>query len=204
MNNYNKGYVRMKKVKIFLTLLTIAIVVAPIAVEVLLYHDNLFGLIVPAQITDIINDEGGGTSIGNGNGLDSLLNSQFEMPQPVGEPQYDPATKTVAYTFSFTNPLPTAVEVDDVRAGIVSHNDGFFIGNMTIDEPLKLDPGQTANITALLILSDDAITYLQTKSETQSSINIDLTDLNVNLAGLQVQLDKQNVGDFDIPSQVFG
>ena len=204
MNNYNKGYVRMKKVKIFLTLLTIAIVVAPIAVEVLLYHDNLFGLIVPAQITDIINDDGGGTSIGNGNGLDSLLNSQFEMPQPVGEPQYDPATKTVAYTFSFTNPLPTAVEVDDVRAGIVSHNDGFFIGNMTIDEPLNLDPGQTANITALLILSDDAITYLQTKSETQSSINIDLTDLNVNLAGLQVQLDKQNVGDFDIPSQVFG
>jgi len=129
-----------------------------------------------------------------------LLNSEFEMPQPVGDPRYDPATKTVSYTFSFTNPLPTAIEVDDFRAGIISHNDGFFIGNMTINEPLKLDPGQTSDITALLILSEDAINYLQTKSETQSSINIDLVDLNVNLAGLQVQLDRQNVGDFDIPS----
>ncbi len=194
----------MKKVKIFLTLLTIAIVVAPIAIEVLLYHDNLLGLIIPSEITDIVSGNDGGNSNGNSNGLDSLLNSEFEMPQPVGDPHYDPATKTVAYTFSFTNPLPTAIEVDDVRAGIISHNDGFFIGNMTIDEPLKLDPGQTADITALLILSDDAINYLETKSETQSSINIDLVDLNVNLAGLQVQLDRQNVGDFDIPSQVFG
>jgi len=194
----------MKKVKIFLTLLTIAIVVTPIAIEVLLYHDNLFGLIIPSEITDIVTGNDGINSIGNGDGLDGLLNSQFEIPQPVGEPQYDPATKTVAYTFNFTNPLPTAIEIDDVRAGIISHNDGFFIGNMTVDEPLKMDPGQTADITALLILSDDAISYLQTKSETQSSINIDLADLNVNLAGLQVQLDRQNVGDFDIPSQVLG
>ena len=64
MNNHNKGYDRMKKVKIFLTLLTIAIVVAPIAIEVLLYHDNLLGLIIPSEITDIVNGNDGGNSNG--------------------------------------------------------------------------------------------------------------------------------------------
>ena len=195
----------MNKVKIFLTLLTIAIIVTPLAIEVLLYHDNLLGLIIPSEITDIVNgNNDSNNSNGNSNGLDGLLNSQFELPQPVGDPQYNPATKTVAYTFNFTNPLQTPIEVNNLQAGIISHNDGFFLGNITIDKPLKLDPGQTADITALLILSDDAINYLRTKSETQSSINIDFADLNVNLAGIQVQLDRQNIGDVAIPSQLFG
>ena len=195
----------MNKVKICLTLLTVAIIVTPIAIEVLVYRDNLLGLIIPPQITNIVDgNNDGGNSNGEGNGLGGLVNSDFELPQPVGEPQYNPATKTVAYTFNFTNPLQTPIEVDNLQAGIVSHNDGFFIGNITLDKPLKLDPGQTADITALGLLSDESISYLKAKSATQSSINLDLTNLNVSLAGLQVQLDRQNIGDVTIPPNLFG
>jgi hypothetical protein len=67
-----------------------------------------------------------------------------------------------------------------------------------------LDPGQTTDITALGILSDDALNYFKSKSETQNSINLDFINLNVDLAGLQIQLDKQNVGDIPIPTQLFG
>jgi hypothetical protein len=195
----------MKKLKIFLALLTIAITVTPIAIEVLIYHDNLLGLIIPSEITNLLNDHNNsGNSIGNNNDVNSLLNSQFELPQPVGGPQYNPETQTVTYTFNFTNPLQTPIEVDNLQAGIVSHNDGFFIGNITIDKPLKLNPGQTVDITALGILSDEAINYLKIKSETQNSINLDFTNLNVDLAGLQIQLDNQNIGDIPIPPQLFG
>jgi hypothetical protein len=155
----------MKKLKIILILLTIAITLTPIALEVLLYQDNLLDLIIPPQITNLVNS----SSNSNEKSIDgnSLLNPQFELPQPVGEPQYNPETKTISYTFNFTNPLQTPIELDKLQAGMVSHNDGIFLGNVTINKPLKLDPGQTVDITALGILSDDAINYLKSKSATQ-------------------------------------
>ncbi len=193
----------MNKVKIFLTLLTIAVTVTPIVVEVLLYHDNLLGLVIPTEISDLITgDDSNSNSVGNGNVFDRLLNSQFELPQLTGEPKYNPETRTLLATFSFTNPLQTPISIDRLSSGIVSHNDGFFIGNLTIDKPIRLDPGQTADIPTATLLSNDALSYLKNKSENQGSINLDLVDLNVDLAGIQVQLDKQNVGDIPIPPQI--
>lgn len=195
----------MNKVKILLTLLTIAITVTPIVVEVLIYRDNLLGLVIPSEITDLITGENNSSnSIGYNNAVDRLLNSDFDLPKPVGEPQYDPETRTISATFSFTNPLQTPLSIDKVSSGIVSHNDGFFIGNMTIDEPIRLDPGQTADIVVTAILSDDAMDYLKDKAEDTDSINVDLIDLNVDLAGIQVQLDKQNIGSITIPPQISG
>jgi hypothetical protein len=76
------------------------------------------------------------------------------------------------------------------------------LGNITINKPLKLDPGQTVDITALGILSDDAIDYLKSQSATQNSINLDFVNLNVDLSGVQLQLDKQNIGNIPIPPQL--
>jgi hypothetical protein len=181
----------MKKLKIILILLTIAITLTPITLEVLLYQDNLLDLIIPPEITNLVNSS-------NNNS-----NPQFELPQPVGEPQYNPETKTFSYTFNFTNPLQTPLELNNLQVGIVSHNDGVFLGNITINKPLKLDPGQTTDITVLGKLSDDAINYLKRKSTTQNSINLDFINLNVDLSGIQLQLDKQNIGDIAIPPQIF-
>jgi hypothetical protein len=192
----------MKKLKIILILLTIAITLTPIALEVLLYQDNLLDLIIPPEITNLVNSSNNNSNEKSVNG-NSLLNTQFELPQPVGEPQYNPETKTFSYIFNFTNPLQTPLELNNLQVGIVSHNDGVFLGNITINKPLKLDPGQTTDITVLGKLSDDAINYLKSKSTTQNSINLDFINLNVDLSGIQLQLDKQNIGDIAIPPQIF-
>lgn len=186
----------MNKVKIFLVMLTIAITVLPIAVEIIVYRDNLLGLIVPPEIASMVN--GGGSS------NNSLINSEFTLPQPVGEPQYNPETKTVSFTFNFTNPLNTPVTVNKLEAGIASHDDDVFLGNVSVSEPLTLAPGQTVDITVLGVLSDDAINYFKTHSKDQSSINIDITNLNVDVAGVKVHVDKQNIGHIPIPSELFG
>ena len=191
----------MKKLKIILLFLTIAITVTPIVIEVLLYRDNLLDLIIPPEIANIVNNKSNNSnekSITDNN----LLNPEFELPKPVGDPEYNPETKTISYTFNFTNPLQTPLEIDELQAGLVSHNDGFFLGNITINKPLKLDPGQTVDITALGILSDDAIDYLKSQSATQNSINLDFVNLNVDLSGIQLQLDKQNIGNIPIPPQI--
>lgn len=191
----------MKKLKIILLFLTIAITITPIVIEVLLYRDNLLDLIIPPEIANIVNNQSNNSNEKGING-NNLLNPEFELPKPVGEPQYNPETKTVSYTFNFTNPLQTPLEIDELQAGLVSHNDGFFLGNITINKPLKLDPGQTVDITALGILSDDAINYLKSQSATQNSINLDFVNLNVDLSGIQLQLDKQNIGNIPIPPQI--
>jgi hypothetical protein len=191
----------MKKLKLILLLITIAITITPIAIEVLLYRDNLLDLIIPPEIANIVNDKSNNSNEKSING-NNLLNPEFELPKPVGGPQYNPQTKTLSYTFNFTNPLQTTLEIDELQAGLVSHDDGFFLGNITIDKPLKLDPGQTIDITALGILSDDAINYLKNRSATQNSINLDFVNLNVDLSGVQLQLDKQNIGDIPIPPQI--
>ncbi len=198
----------MKKLKIFLTLLSVAIIVLPLAFEVLLYRDNLLGLIVPPEIANMINgatNNGGGSSLVNSNSNGTnLVNSRFELPQPVGEPQYNPETKTLSFTFNCTNPLQTPITVNSLEAGVVSNDDGVFLGNVSIDKPLTLEPGQTMNISALDVLSDDAINYFETNCTGQSSINVDLVNLNVNMAGITVQLGTQNIGDIPIPPQLSG
>jgi hypothetical protein len=190
----------MKKLKLILLLLTIAITITPIAIEVLLYQDNLVDLIIPPEIANVVHSNNSNEKSIDGN---NLLNPEFELPQPVGDPQYNPETKTISYTFNFTNPLQTPLEFDKLQAGLVSHNDGFFLGNITINQPLILDPGQTVDITALGILSDEAIDYLKSQSATQNSINLDFVNLNVDLSGIQLQLDKQNIGNIPIPPQIF-
>lgn len=192
----------MKKLKLFLTLLTIAITVMPIVIEVMLYHDNLSGLIIPNDFNNIIN--GNNNSNSNSSNSNNLLNADFQPPQPIGEPQYNPQTNTIAYTFSVTNPLQIPIKFDNLTAGMISHDDDVFLGNITLDKPIELNPGQTANITALGTLSNNAVNYLKTKAQTQSSINVDFENLNLNMAGIQIQLDKQNVGDIPISPNMFG
>jgi hypothetical protein len=206
----------MKKLKIFLTLLSVVIIVVPVAFEVLLYRDNLLGLIVPPEMFNLVNgdsgnvdggnffnsSDNGGSLISGDSGFSSLLNSGFEFPQLVGEPQYNPDTNVLSFTFNFTNPLETSIAVDKLEAGIVSHDSGVFLGNVSLVKPLRLDPGQTIDITVLDALSPEALNYFKTNVIGQNSINVDFVNLNVDVAGITVHVDRQNIGDIPIPPQL--
>jgi hypothetical protein len=188
----------MKKVKILLTLLTIIITVAPIAVQVLAYQDNLLGLIIPPQITDLMN--GGKTSTD----ISGLANSPFQPPELSGQPQFFPETNTVKFTYNFTNPLNTPITITTLEAQVVCHEHGFPLGNVSID-PTTLQPGQTVDITAFGVLSPEAIAHIKEQHAGQSSINADFKNLNVDMGGVTIQMDQQtNIGEIPIPAQYLG
>ena len=208
----------MKKIKIFLTLLSVLIIVVPVTFEVLLYRDNLLGLVVPPEFINLVNgaggngagsnllsnnDDNGGSLVSGNSDISSLINSGFELPQQVGEPKYNPETKTLSITFNVTNPLQTPLAVDMLQAGIVSHDDGVFLGNVSLAMPLRLEPGQTMDITALNVLSNEAINYFKTNSIGQNSTNVDLVNLNVEVGGITVHIDRQNIGNIPIPPELF-
>jgi hypothetical protein len=200
-----RGTNSMDRLKVFFALLSILIIVVPITVEVVLYRDNLIALVVPSELANLINhNSNSGNSnnlVKNDTAISSLVNSGFDLPQPVGEPQYNPETKTVSFTFNFTNPLQTPLVLNKLEASIVSHDTGVFLGNVTLEKPLEMKPGQTMDITALDALSDETINYFKTNSFDQKSINADFVNLTVDLGGVIVQIDRQNIGDIPIPAQ---
>ncbi|XHH09826.1 MAG: hypothetical protein ACFCUE_04155 [Candidatus Bathyarchaeia archaeon] len=183
----------MKKVKFLLSILSILIIVAPITAEVLLYQDNLLGLIIPPEITNLMN--GGNVKTG----INQIANTPFEPPMLSGEPQYFPENNTVKFTYNFTNPLNTEISIKTLNAKVVCHDHGFPLGEVGID-PATLEPGQTIDITAFGVLSQQALEHIATQHAGQSSINADFENLNVEMAGITIQMDlQQYVGNIPIP-----
>ena len=101
----------MDKVKIALTILSIVIVIGPLAGIAYVYRDNLLGLVVPPQIKSMIS---GGDSTG------SQSQPQFQPPQLVGQPQYNAQTGAVSVSFNFTNPLTNKISIDKLSAEVQS------------------------------------------------------------------------------------
>ena len=168
----------MDKVKIALTLLSVAIVVGPIAGVLFVYRDNLLGLVVPPEVNNLMN--GGFTE------------SQFQPPMPVGEPQYNKETRTFTFSFKFTNPLQNEIAINVISAGIKCKDHNVFLGNISLDRPLKIAPGESAIINASGSWTQEAISHFQAQHSgpEDDDINVAFENLNVDLAGIKVQMDE--------------
>ncbi|MGD6808619.1 MAG: hypothetical protein ACQCN3_02865 [Candidatus Bathyarchaeia archaeon] len=187
----------MKKVKILLTLLSVIIMVAPITAEVLIYQNDLVGLVIPPEIANLLKGDNTNNNIGTVTGDTS--NTPFEPPMLSGEPQYFPENNTVKFTYNFTNPLNTEINITTLQAEVVCHDHGFPLGNVGID-PATLEPGQTIDITAFGVLSDEALEHIATQHAGQSSLNADFKNLDIEMAGVTIQMDlQQYVGNIPIP-----
>lgn len=177
---------KVRIVKISLTILSILIIVVPLVAEVYAYRDDLVGLVLPPQIRDLMN---GGNSNGNSQQSSQLAQaiSNFQMPQPVGEPQYDPATGAFTYPFNFTNPLNTEISLNQFSAEVVGVNN-TPLGNVSI-KPVDVAPGQNAVVTVTGNLSQQAINELEAQYQ-NGNLDISLKNVNVNVAGISVHIDQ--------------
>ena len=128
--------VEMNKVKLGLTILTIAIVVGPLVGIVLVYRDNLAGLVFPPEIQNIANN----SNLSSDNY--SSVGSQFQPPQLASEPKYNPDTGAFSVAYNFTNPTSTQISIDQLSADIRSKNDNEYLGNVSINQPIQLNPGE--------------------------------------------------------------
>ena len=180
----------MDKVKIALTILSILIVIGPLAGVAYVYRDNLLGLVVPPQIKSLIN---GGNSTG------SQSQPQFQTPQVVGQPQYNAQTGAVTVSFNFTNPLTNEVSIDNLSAEVQSEA-GAALGNISLNQPIQIAPGETSIINVSGILNQAAISQFEAQNPGVNGMNISLANLNVDVAGVNVHMDQvNNVGQLQLP-----
>ena len=191
MATTNETAVGMDKVKIALTILSILIVIGPLAGITYTYRDNLLGLVVPPQIKSLVS---GGNSTG------SQSQPQFQTPQIVGQPQYNAQTGAFALSFNFTNPLTNGISIDNLSAEITSADYSVSLGNISLSQPINIASGETSIINISGILSPQAISQLEAQNPGVNGINISLENLNVEIAGITVHMDQVNdVGQLQLP-----
>jgi hypothetical protein len=163
----------LDKVRLILIVITIAINVLPIAGILLIYQNNLLGLIIPPEINTIISD----TSITE----ESLGNLTLV------DSHYDATSRTVALTFQFTNPFKFDLSVNSMSADVQCDAHDFPMGHATIGNPVDILAGETATIDVVGTWTQDAINHFQTAHAGAQSIDVELVGLTINVNGINVQ-----------------
>lgn len=183
----------MNKVKIALTLLTIAIMVGPFAYVALAYRNNLIGLVLPPQFSNL------GQSLGQNLGeypsssSDSPINitgSNFQVPQLVGTPQYDPVTGDFNVAINATNPLPNEISVSQLSVQIQSKDDSGLIGNISIPQEINIQPGESAIINIEGVIPQQLYNQISQNTGSIDVNNFVLKNLDVTVGGIKIHMDE--------------
>jgi hypothetical protein len=194
----------MNKLKIALTLLTVAIIVGPFAYVLIAYSNNLPGLILPPQFSNLIQNinQNPGQNTGQNPSSPSsnpinLTGSNFQVPQIVGTPQYNPATGDFNVAINATNPLPNEISVEQLSVEIQSKDNSGLLGNISIPQQINIQPGKSSIINVEGVIPQQL--YNQINSQNTGNIdinNIILKNLDVTVGGIKVHLDQVD------PSQI--
>jgi hypothetical protein len=168
----------MDKMRLILTLISIAITVGPIAVMLIAYQDNLLGLFIPPGVNEIADN----LMSGGGGGLEAptQLNST-----------YDASSRTVTLTFQFKNPFNFPVTVNSMSGSIVCDKHNFPLGNATLKKPVSVGAGETATITVLGSWTEEAIDHFQTAHAGEKKTTVDLVNLAMDVSGIKIQTNER-------------
>jgi hypothetical protein len=184
--------VGMNTVKIALTLLTIAITVGPLVYVVFIYRDNLVGLVLPPQFANL--GQNLGQSMSNGNLSSSQFNitgSDFQMPQLVSAPQYNPDTGEFSLSLNVTNPLTNELSIDQLSVQIQSKDNNALVGNISIPQPINIQPGESSIINVTGIMPQDMFNQISGQNTGNIDVNnIILKNLNVVVGGIKIHFDE--------------
>ena len=185
----------MDKVRIALVLITIAITVGPILGVVLVYRDNLLGLVIPPEIDQLMNSQQGNPlqsgaqnatqpweSFFSGGGIPSNISDIIpQMPGPE-DVQYDPVTRTFTASFQMKNPMQFDMTLKSINGTVECDKHQFPIGPMKLKNPVTLKAGETATVTITGQWSQEAIQHLATDHSGEQSIKCSLVRATISYA----------------------
>jgi hypothetical protein len=184
----------MDKIRLLLTLTTIAIVVIPIVGVLLTNQGNLLGLFIPPEVTDLANDLVGGDG-----------EPGLEPPTLVGEPKYDEASRTFSVNFQYKNSFPFDITIKSLSGNIVCYKHGFTLGNASLSKPVSIDAGETGTLTVLGTWTPQAINHFDTMHEGEEFVDVVLVDMAVDISGIQLQMKQGQMEQrMQVPNPAYG
>jgi hypothetical protein len=168
---------------LILILINVGAIAAPVTAVAIVYSNNLVEMVIPPQVEQIVNN-----TINTGESV--------EPPQYISS-TFDPSTKTITASFSFTNPFNLNMRIKSVSADVKCATHELMLGNASLVTPVQLNARSTAVINIIFIWTQEAEDHFTTMHSEETNIDIKLVNLGVDVSGITVQV-PQSI-DLNVP-----
>jgi len=174
----------MDKIRLFLILFTLTTTLGPVLGVMILYRNNLLGLIAPPAVAELVS----GTFVKEGS---------LEPPNLVSS-DYDVKSRTVTLTFNFTNPFNFDLTLKSMSANVECDVHRVPLGVAVLKTPVDVLASETSLITVLCTWTQDAISHFQSSHTGAESIDVDLVGLTIDTSGINIQM-KERINIPNVP-----
>lgn len=176
----------MQAIGIVLLLISIGTILGPVGAVVIIYHNDLTQLVIPPQISDILN--GNSTIIPTNNFSNDNGNSDLGGLTPV----FVSATSNVAaqsFTgiFNVTNPLNYTLTLNSFSTDVEFTQDNIPAGSISLSSPVMVLAGETSQLTISGHWTQAAQDYITNNYQSATSIDISVSNVAININGLTIQ-----------------
>lgn len=154
-------------------MISILIIVGPLGAALLAYSGNLSGVFTPSNVDK----------------LGNMLSNQMGMMMPnVTSSWVNLTSRTFSMLFNFTNPTATDLTLIAFSANLADHSDGYSLGQTSLANPVTADANETTMFLMTSALTEQAVSHLTTAHAGAHSFDVDLSNTNVNFAGIMLQM----------------
>ncbi len=194
----------MHKIAIVLAVLDIALILGPIGATALMYSDNWQGLVVPPELSEILNAQGGGNILNPLNPQQIANNTsnsqnQMQISQPVVT-EFNRTARTVKFSFNFTNPLPLDFTLQSFNGTVRCKEHKVVLGTASLDSAVTMKASQTTEVSVKCTWTQEGESHFLSAHAGTSTIDVQLVNTTVNLSGIEIQLTEP----IDVPNVPMG
>ena len=164
----------MQLLGIFLILLNVGAIAAPVAGVILMNTDDLSQVIIPSNVKEIVSN-----TIGN--------EESIELPQYVCS-SFDPETRTAQVTFSFTNTFEFDLVLNDMSAKIKCFDHAIKLGYAKLKEQVEIKQKETQEIIIKFVWNKEAENHFLAKHIDQTAVDAKLVNIELELSGININV----------------
>jgi hypothetical protein len=180
----------MQVVGLLLALLSVSLVVVPVGAVVVIYRDDLAGLVVPPEVKGVINgdtsfilNDNVGSITGYSSDPNDVLNG-FVTPTFV-DAHVDETSHTFTVRVNVTNPLNYDLTLNELSIDVLSIQ-GQTLATVNIGQPVTMPSGQSTIVQVQGSWTQAGDSFI-TDHWYDSSITVALANIVVNVNGVTVE-----------------
>lgn len=181
---------RMQIVGALLAILSITLIMAPVGAMVVIYQDNLMGLLVPPEINDLLTGNPSSFLVNDNVGSfdDGSRATAFIAPKFVSA-NIDNDANTFTVIVDVSNNVNYTFVLETFSTDIRTTGDNYHLVSVDLrNPPVTLNPGETSRVTIVGTWSDEAEAYLMANYAGASQISVQLVDTTISVNGVTVTL----------------
>ncbi|MGZ4928953.1 MAG: hypothetical protein ACXV76_11895 [Halobacteriota archaeon] len=192
----------MQILGLILILINVGAIVGPIAGVVVIYSNSLQEIVIPPEVQNIVGNTINTLTLTSPNNPSNAPNQgdssnvNLQMPQYVSA-SFDPVARTVTAVFNFTNPFNVSLAINALSADVQCHAHSFVLGHAELSNPVTIPAMETQDITIVFTYTDAAQQHFLIEHAGQSTVNVDLKNITINVSGITVETPE--VYNVDIP-----